>query len=233
MSLPFGRNDKETMIKKRRSQEERRTQTCARLRAATVALIAERGYAKTTTVDISKRAGVSRGALAHHYPAKVDLIVDAAGEVWRGAITEVRQLAEALNRGALDTDGFVEGVWERVFRENAVLMTLDLMSAARSDDELRKSIATHLRDLFGAYDEIADQAFARSGLSKDQRRVIVSLTTCMIRGLRLQELMHPDPAMTQAIRDALKIMLEQILNSAETSAWLPEPGRTSKGTVAA
>ena len=216
------------MTKKRRSQEERRTETCAKLREATIALIAERGYSNTTTVDISKRAGVSRGALLHHYPAKIDLIVDAAGEVWRNATAEVRHLSEALSHGELDTEAFVEGVWHRVFRRESVTMTLDLMSAARSDQELRKRIAVHLQNLFEAYDEIADQAFAGSGLSKDQRRVMVSLTTCTIRGLKLQELMHPDPAMTQAIRDALKAMLDHILSSAETSALLPEPRRTIK-----
>lgn len=220
------------MVQTRRSQEERRAETCAKLRAATIALIAERGYVNTTTVDISKRAGVSRGALMHHYPAKVDLIVDAAAEVWCQAIAEVRQLSEALSLGQLDTDAFVEGVWHRVFRKNSVTMTLDLMSAARSDQELRKRIAVHLQDLFQAYDEIADQAFARSGLSKDQRRVMVSLTTCTIRGLKLQEMMHPDPAMTQAIRDALKVMLEQILNSAEKTSLMPEPGRGAKRAAA-
>ncbi len=105
-------------------------------------------------------------------------------------------------------------------------MTLDLMSAARSDEELRKRISGHLEDLFEAYDQIADQAFANSGISKNQQRIIVSLTTCTIRGLKLQEMMHPNPAMTQAIRDALKVMLEQILHSSDRNTLLPDPGQS-------
>ncbi len=205
------------MSKVRRSQEERRTETCARLRDATIALISERGYVNTTTIDISKRAGVSRGALLHHYPHKIDLIVDAAAHVWSDAIKQVRDLSEALSAGNVDLDAFVEGVWTRVFRASSVTMTLDLMSAARSDEELRERISVHLQNLFEAYDEIADQAFADSGLTKDQRRVLVSLTICTIRGLKLQELMHPNPAMTQAIRDALKVMLHNVLHAG--AAW--------------
>ena len=32
------------------------------------------GYANTTTENISKRAGVSRGAMLHHFPTRFDLI---------------------------------------------------------------------------------------------------------------------------------------------------------------
>ncbi len=211
------------MAKLRRSQEERRRETCVKLRSATIELIAERGYVNTTTTDISKRAGVSRGALLHHYPAKIDLIVDAAREMWRHAIVEVRNLSDALDAGHLDIDAFVEGVWSRAFQINFVNVALDLMSAARSDQELAERVSEPLDELFAAYDEIADQAFAKSGLSKNQRRVVVSLTTSTIRGLKFQEMMHPDPALAEAVRDALKTMLKQVLGSTDTISLLPEP----------
>ena len=217
------------MTKPRRSQEDRRTETCARLRDATIALISERGYVNTTTIDISKRAGVSRGALLHHYPHKVDLIVEAAAYAWTDAIAQIRDLSQALSSGKLDVDSFVEGVWTRVFRASSVTMTLDLMSAARSDEQLRERISGHLQNLFEAYDEIAEQAFADSGLSKGQRRVLVSLTTCTIRGLKLQELMHPDPAMTQAIRDALKVMIINVLKTGPD--WAVCLDREAKGAT--
>lgn len=206
---------------KRRSQEERSTETRARLCAATIALIAERGYVNTTTTDISTRAGVSRGALMHHYPSKIDLIVDAASGVWLSAIDEVRELSLALNAGDLDTDAFVDGVWNQVFRENSTMMTMDLVSAARSDKELHCRISVHLQNMFEAYDQIADTAFSKTGLPPEQRRIIVSLTTSAIRGLKVQELMHPDQQKTEAAREALKMMLKRLLESEETIGQLP------------
>ena len=213
----------------RRSQQQRRTETSAKLRKATIELIAEQGYVNTTTIEIAERAGVSRGALMHHYPAKIDLIADSACEVWSEAISQVRLLAQALSRGQLDVDTFVEGVWDRVFPKSAVIMTLDLVSAAKSDENLQERISPPLQELFEAYDQIAIQAFAETGLSTEQGRVIVSLTTCMIRGLKLQELMHPDPAMSQAILDALKVMLAQTLKSRDTLSMLPVPDRLNSG----
>lgn len=213
----------------RRSQQQRRTETSAKLRKATIELIAEQGYVNTTTMEIAERAGVSRGALMHHYPAKIDLISDSACEVWSEAIVQVRQLAQALSRGQLDIETFVEGVWDRVFPRSAVIMTLDLVSAARSDENLQNRISPPLQELFETYDQIAIQAFAETGLSTEQGRVIVSLTTCMIRGLKLQELMHPDPAMSQAILDALKVMLAQTLKSTDSLSMVPEPDRQKSG----
>ena len=194
-----------------RSQQERSVSTIARLKRATVALIAERGYASITTNEIAQRAGVSRGALLHHYPLKIDLIADAAEEVWREAAAEVRRLSEELCRSAGFVDAFVDRMWEQVFREEAVKMSLDLMSAAQADADLRARIDAALRQLFDSYDEIADQVFAGAGLSRGERVTLVSFATCAIRGLRVQNIMAPSPGMTEAVLGELRAHLRTSL----------------------
>jgi len=63
----------------RRTQDERREATRDALLAAAVALLSERGVAATTLADVAERAGVSKGALTHHFDAK-DALLDAALE---------------------------------------------------------------------------------------------------------------------------------------------------------
>src|SRR6202012_1602196 len=73
-----------------RTQQERRDQTRARLIEATIKSIADHGYPATTTRQIAESAGASLGAIAHHFPARVDLIATALDEVWRRMETVLR-----------------------------------------------------------------------------------------------------------------------------------------------
>jgi AcrR family transcriptional regulator len=60
----------------RRSQEERTRSTRSALTSAARALFAERGYAAVPTDEIVRAAGVTRGALYHHYADKQALFRD-------------------------------------------------------------------------------------------------------------------------------------------------------------
>ena len=60
----------------RRSQEERTRSTRSALTAAARSLFTERGYAAVSTDEIVRAAGVTRGALYHHYADKQALFRD-------------------------------------------------------------------------------------------------------------------------------------------------------------
>jgi AcrR family transcriptional regulator len=77
----------------KRRQVDRSEATRATLLAAARALFAERGYASVSTEEIVQRAGVTRGALYHHFEDKKDL--------FRAVYEEVeRELVEELAAGA-------------------------------------------------------------------------------------------------------------------------------------
>ncbi|GAA3435860.1 TetR/AcrR family transcriptional regulator [Kutzneria kofuensis] len=70
----------------RRSQEERTRSTRSALTAAARTLFAERGYAAVSTDEIVRAAGVTRGALYHHYADKQALFRDVFEQL-EGEIT--------------------------------------------------------------------------------------------------------------------------------------------------
>jgi acetyl esterase/lipase len=57
----------------RLSQPERSARMRQKLLEATVQCLDELGYAATSTTEVVARAGVSRGALAHHFASKTEL----------------------------------------------------------------------------------------------------------------------------------------------------------------
>jgi AcrR family transcriptional regulator len=60
------------------AQEEKSSAMRARIINATIECLDSAGYSKTTTSEIVKQAGVSRGALQHHFHSKEELIFAAA-----------------------------------------------------------------------------------------------------------------------------------------------------------
>ena len=58
----------------RRTQQERRDSTRLKLLEATVECLVELGYARTTTLAVAQRAGISHGALFKHFPTKAALL---------------------------------------------------------------------------------------------------------------------------------------------------------------
>jgi AcrR family transcriptional regulator len=90
-------NVKRAAPSERRSQAERSEATRTALIAAARPLFAERGYAGVGTEEIVRGAGVTRGALYHHFAGKRELFE----AVYEGIEAE---LAQRIAAGALEAD---------------------------------------------------------------------------------------------------------------------------------
>src|SRR5262245_49365185 len=66
----------------RRTQQERRDSTRRLLLEATVSCLVDLGYGSTTTLEVERRAGVSRGARIHHFPTKAALLASAVDHLY-------------------------------------------------------------------------------------------------------------------------------------------------------
>lgn len=91
----------------RRTQRERRAATRAALRASARALFEAKGFAATGREEIVERAGVTRGAMYHHFASKEDLFAAVYEEVEAEVMVQVAEAAMAgtdpldrLKRGA-------------------------------------------------------------------------------------------------------------------------------------
>jgi AcrR family transcriptional regulator len=87
----------------RRTQSERRAHTRAALMAAGRTLFTERGFTGAGREDIVEHAGLTRGALYHHFASKEDLFAAVYEEV-------ERDLCDAVIAAAAVSDDPVEGL---------------------------------------------------------------------------------------------------------------------------
>jgi|GraSoiStandDraft_44_1057316.scaffolds.fasta_scaffold333543_2 AcrR family transcriptional regulator len=124
----------------RRTQEERSASTRARLLDATISCLSELGYGRTTTTEIAERAGVSRGAQLHHFPTKAELVTTAVEHLFEKRTEEFRKAFATLPAGIDRTAAAVDLLWSMVSGPTFHAW-LELVVAARTDAELRKTVS--------------------------------------------------------------------------------------------
>lgn len=122
------------------TQAERSASTRARLLDATAECLAELGYARTSTTEVARRAGVSRGAQLHHFPTKAELVAAAVDHVLERRVEEFRTLIATVPDGPNRIEAAIDLLWS-MFRGPTFEAWYELNTAARTDPELRPHVA--------------------------------------------------------------------------------------------
>ena len=112
----------------RRTQAERRAETQTRLLDVTITSLAKRGYAGMSTNDVVRRAGVSRGALVHHYPTKAKLAVAALDRWLEARLAKFESDFTALPPEEQRADTAIDVLWS-IFSEPTYAAVLELYIA--------------------------------------------------------------------------------------------------------
>ncbi len=124
-----------------RTQAQRREQTRAALITATIRSIAEHGYLATTTRRVIEMADSSPGALAYHFPSRLDLIAATLDEVGRLAVDELRaRVADLPATGDTRTAEALEVMWD-YFTSELFQVWIRVWFAASEDAELYERLA--------------------------------------------------------------------------------------------
>lgn len=173
------------------TQQQRRDQTRERLIEATIRCIADHGYPATTTRQVAGIAGASLGAIAHYFPARVDLIATALDEVGRRLQTELRaQSSQAVAvRGAGRTPALLDVLWT-AFTDELYTVWVKVWIAAADDPELYAALAALERPQSAVFAAIAADAAPKNIARADwTRRFSVALDA--MRGLALTLTIQP------------------------------------------
>lgn len=177
--------------RKRRTQEERSAETQRRLIEATLDALHENGYARVTTSEIAERAGVSRGALLHHYATKEELVTVSVEKQLQDSTAEIRSWLARVRSGDLKLDDFLDHLWE-MYSGRLLFITLEHITEARHNQPLRESLVPVVREFHMALDATWREFFHGTPLSRDEVETVLNATTCLFRGMGVQTVLRQD-----------------------------------------
>ncbi len=184
--------------RRRRTQEERSAETQRRLMEATIEALHERGYARVTTAEIAERAGVSRGALMHHYATKEELVTVSVEKLLKDSTAEIRSWLDQAHSGAMTLDDFLDNLW-RMYSGRLLFVTIEHITEARHNEALRESLIPVVREFHKALDATWREFFQGTSLSRAEVEVVLNTTTCLFRGMGIQTVLRNDPAYYESL----------------------------------
>lgn len=128
------------MNRKRRSQGERSEEMRERLAHATFEVISARGFSGLRTAAVAEQAGVSQGALLHHFETKDGLTLATVEFAFARASAKTEEIIEkGLAQGTDPIDLMLSDFRHYFFNED-FWVSLDITINASKDPELKEGI---------------------------------------------------------------------------------------------
>jgi AcrR family transcriptional regulator len=169
------------------------------------------GFANTTTSAVAEAAGVSRGAMLHHFPSKEELLVALAQRVLDESFSRYAQKLQGIADPMQRLIAIPEVVWEGM-QSPAYMAWIEIWMATRSQPDL----SVRLRQAYelanaGAVQSMRDAA-RQAGVEDVQRleRLYVLFLAAM-RGLAIESAITQGSARFLPAVKEMRRVLEQAL----------------------
>ncbi len=152
-------------------QQTKSRQTRESILQAAVDCFYERGYSNTSTENIAQRAGLSRGAMLHHFPTRAALISATVEYLNTTRLAMYRDAEQAAQAGAEYTrvEEGIDSYWQQLNTPTFIVFR-ELQVAARTDPELAKVLQPELARYRNAVLEQSRTLFPDLALSESFER---------------------------------------------------------------
>ena len=190
---------------------ERSARTRLKILTATIDCLYEVGYDRTSTVLVTKRAGVSRGSMLHHFPSKADLMMGTSEH-----IVALRRAARDKGLAALATpkDQFlalIDIFWGE-YTQRTGIAKIEIMLGSRSDPQLGPRFAAQEANLERSHRDFVLGLLRQMGIDdKAAAEAFVELYVGVVRGLAIKSLLPKSAPKVEAAIALLKRFQTQML----------------------
>lgn len=167
----------------RRTQQERSAEARTRLLTAAIALICEIGYSRTTMAEIASRAGMTRGAIQHHFSSRDTLVLAILDALEQRILDAFEQVAPDHDISVEEKlDAVIDALGE-VAVSDAYLAVLDIWVATRADRALALPVRSAIVRATRHYRALWERIFRDdlpSEVYEDALRIIVGMLRSMV-----------------------------------------------------
>ncbi len=175
---------------------------------AVIGLIKAGGFAAASSTKIARHAGVSWGAVQHHFGGKEEIleaVLQRSHLKFHDALSAPR-----FTRGDADTriGKYVNAAWLH-YQGEEYMATLEILLATRAHAAPTKDLA--ISDSRGDHTALARRIFHDSGASDKALQEAIYTVHCMLTGILLETVLEPQSFKPQAYIARLKLVLNLIL----------------------
>jgi AcrR family transcriptional regulator len=188
-----------------RTKAERSAATRVRLLDATIDCLVELGWAGTSTTEVVRRAGVSRGAQVHHYPSKEDLVVAALEHLCTRRMHEYRAALDRLPAHERTPAASIDLLWS-VWSGPTLEAWLELVVACRTQPALRERFVEFEHRFFDAAVALFEETQPEMTVDPEFARLALRFTFCLLDGLAVARLAGVDRGELDSVVEGFKVL---------------------------
>lgn len=166
-----------------------------RILEAAVRSLIEQGAARTTTLEVQRKAEVSRGALLHHFPTHADLLSATVTDLVHRNEGSVFEMQEKLKCAPDAVERAIRAL-ALMMAQPAFMAELELWALARTDEGLREALLKVERDARKESERVLRTLFA-SVADRPGHDAVIAMTTDFLRGFVLSGVLRKNPVRRQ------------------------------------
>lgn len=166
-----------------------------RILEAAVQSLIEQGAARTTTLEVQRKAEVSRGALLHHFPTHADLLSATVTDLVRRNERSVFDMQDKLKSAPDAVERAIRAL-ALMMAQPAFMAELELWALARTDEGLREALLKVERDARKESERVLRTLFA-SVADRPGHDAVIAMTTDFLRGFVLSGVLRKNPVRRQ------------------------------------
>lgn len=167
---------------------------------AAIACLCELGYAETSISRVVERAGVSKGALQHHFPTKEDLITTVTDRLIQRSVDRHDQFRKEVVESSEDSvSAYLRSMWADLINTKQYRALLEILNAARTDRKLRERLSPTLHHWNAELDRHWAALFEPIGGREREVELVMVMSRCLMRGLVIQGLFDDAPGQSELV----------------------------------